>query len=225
MKKNKPRKVSDTFSMEVATEKLNYLDVASEEVVSINHETVSIQDIGKNVTGDDHVSLAGNKRKYCGQFESYQSYPDSKVSKYFKSSSVTSSKNSAHDHTYCVKSPRRLKRQVDDLIDEAERLKKRVKTSKQKTRRLKRKVKSLTSVVSELKRKHLINEDCANIYYSSVVYKLNLKERLVSNHIGYARTIIGNISFSTELYAYFTNYITGLHLRQNVMGLKRYGCT
>ena len=53
-----------------------------------------------------------------------------------------------HDHPYGVsKSPRRLKRQLDDVTDKAKRLTKKVKSFKQKARRLKRKVNALASVV------------------------------------------------------------------------------
>ena len=46
-----------------------------------------------------------------------------------------------------MKSPHRMKRQVDDLIDKVENIQKRLKTSRDK------KVSTLTSVVSELREK------------------------------------------------------------------------
>ena len=72
-----------------------------------------------------------------------------------------------HDHPYCIKSPRRVRRQVDDLIDKVENLQKRLNTSQKKTKRRDKKVSTLTSVVSELREKNLINSDCATILEST----------------------------------------------------------
>ncbi len=63
-----------------------------------------------------------------------------------KRACMGSAKNVEHDHTYAVSSPRRLKRKVNNLLDQADNLKRRLKTSQKKTHRLKRKVNSLTSV-------------------------------------------------------------------------------
>ena len=68
-----------------------------------------------------------------------------------------------HDHNYSIRSPRRLRKKVDDLIDQAESFKKRLQTSQKKTSRLKKKVSSLTSVVSELKKENLVSSDCASM--------------------------------------------------------------
>ncbi|XP_028416401.1 THAP domain-containing protein 5-like [Dendronephthya gigantea] len=69
-----------------------------------------------------------------------------------------------HDHTYHIsKSPRRMKKHVDNLVNNLTNLQNKFKASKQKTRRLKRKVSTLESVVSELRQSNLINSDCAAI--------------------------------------------------------------
>ena len=80
-----------------------------------------------------------------------------------KRACMGSAKDVEHDHTYSVSSPRRLKRKVDNLLDQADYLKRRLDTSQKKARRLKKKVNSLTSVVSELKKEKLVSSDCASI--------------------------------------------------------------
>ena len=67
------------------------------------------------------------------------------------------------DHSYCIKSPRRTRRQVDYLTDKIENLTKKLKSSQKKTGRRNKKVSTLAAVVSELKDKNLINNDCANM--------------------------------------------------------------
>ena len=67
------------------------------------------------------------------------------------------------DHSYCIKSPRRTRRQVDYLTDKIENLTKKVNSSQKKTKRRDKKVSTLAAVVSELKDKNLINNDCANM--------------------------------------------------------------
>ena len=92
-------------------------------------------------------SLPEKKRKLPDEFEN----------------DLSSDEANKYDHTYCIRSPRRLRRKVDDLIDQVENLKKRLDTSQKKTRRLKKKLSSLTTVVSELKKENLVSNDCASI--------------------------------------------------------------
>jgi len=139
------------------------LQVLSEKVTAT--DMVSIQDVAEEVTVTNSVSVStsGQKRKYSGCTESCENdIYVTQVRKPAKKPRTTSFSNgSVHDHTYCLKSPRRVKNQVYGLVDKIENLQKKVKVSQQKTRRRNRKVSTLASVVSELKDKNLINNDCA----------------------------------------------------------------
>ena len=87
-----------------------------------------------------------------------------------------------HDHPYGVsKSPRRLKRQIDDLLDTNQHLKKKLRKSQQKARRLKRKVDTLASVVDELKANNLVSGGCAELLEATFsAVPRELMKRLVS---------------------------------------------
>ena len=102
------------------------------------------------VTGNDNLEMKvsnivssqpGKKRKLPDEFQS----------------EVSSDEANDYDHSYFIRSPRRLRRKVDDLIDQVESLKNKLNTSQKKTRRLK------MTVVSELKKENLVSSDCANI--------------------------------------------------------------
>ena len=115
----------------------------------------------EKVTIENNVSIPGGKRKHLDETEI-------EVSASQKRARTTSSeKNNVHDHPYCIKSPRRLRKQVNDLINKVENLQKRLKTSQKKTNRRDKKVSTLTSVVSELREKNLINNDCVTILEST----------------------------------------------------------
>ena len=145
---------------EISDEELG-LQVVSEEVTT---NKVSLQDVTEEVIVEDNVSILGQKRKCSDDSEIDENDIFSEVSRTLKRPRMTSSsEKSAHDHTYCIKSPRRLKTQVYGLVDKIENLQKKVKISQQKTRRRNRKVSTLASVVSELKEKNLINSDCATL--------------------------------------------------------------
>lgn len=60
---------------------------------------------------------------------------------------VIVSKSALLDHTYSCKSPRRLKRQLEEVVDKTESMKKKLKTCRFQNSRLHDKVDSLTSVV------------------------------------------------------------------------------
>ena len=156
--------------------------VTSETKEDISDELVSIQDVTDEITVEDNVSTLGQKRKCLDDLEiNEDNIQLSEVSRTLKRPRTISSEKIAHDHTYCIKSPRRLKTQVYGLVDKIENLQKKVKISKQKTRRRNRKVSTLASVVSELKEKNLINSDCAALLettFSGVPKEL--MKRLVS---------------------------------------------
>ena len=102
-----------------------------------------------------------------------------------------------HDHTYCIGSPCRLRRKLDDVIDHAQRANKRLKKSWMKASRLKKKVDSLTSVVSALKKENLISSECATMLETTfsgvpkelmqrlVTQKKKKKSRCVSKRVAY----------------------------------------
>ena len=124
---------------------------------------INIQEgeVESNLDSVSILSLTG-KRKHSEGEEIELNCTSSEVSKSPKRACMTSyTEKVAHDHTYCIKSPRRLKKNVYNLVDKIEGLQKKVKTFKQKTRRRNKKVSTLASVVSELKEKNLINTDCA----------------------------------------------------------------
>ena len=136
---------------------------------------MSMQEVIEEITSEDNVSIAGVKRTYSDEEEIEVSTPPKRAC------TTSSSEKGANDHTYCIKSPRRLRNQVNDLTDKIESLQKKLKTSKQKTRRSNRKVSTLASVVSELKEKNLINSDWATMLettFSGVPREL--MKRLVS---------------------------------------------
>ena len=120
-----------------------------------------------------NTSTAGMKRKILDEVEILNevSTPPKKVR-----DEVT------HDHPYGVsKSPRKLKRQIDDLLDTNQRLKKKLRKSQQKARRLKRKVDTLASVVDELKANNLVSGGCAELLEATFsAVPRELMKRLVS---------------------------------------------
>ena len=73
-----------------------------------------------------------------------------------------------NDHNYVVTdSPRRLKRQLDETIEEVIEMKKKFHAQKQKKYRLKKKVESLDSVIKHLKEQNKISSNCADILEST----------------------------------------------------------
>ena len=119
--------------------------VTSETKEDISDELGSIQDVTDEITVEDNVSTLGQKRKCLDDLEiNEDDIQLSGVSRTLKRPrTISSSEKISHDHTYCIKSPRRLKTQVYGLVDKIENLQKKVKISKQKTRRRNRKVSTL----------------------------------------------------------------------------------
>ena len=115
---------------------------------------------------DDNISnQPGKKRKHDDVSEmNNESDNDAEVSTPQKKVCTSSSSTAPveHDHTYCIGSPRRLRRKLHDVLDHAQRANKRLKKSRMKASRLKKKVDSLTSV-SALKKENLISSECATM--------------------------------------------------------------
>ena len=151
------------------------LQVVNDEIITMDSE--SMQEVIEEISSEGNVSIAGVKRTYR-----YSDEVEIEVSTSPKRACTTSSsEKGANDHTYCIKSPHRLRNQVNDLTDKIESLKKKVKSSKRKINRRDKKVSTLASVVSELKENNLINNDCATMLettYSGV--SRELMKRLVS---------------------------------------------
>lgn len=168
--------IKDTSEIVVRHE-IGMQDVS--EAVARQNDNVSIQDAVEEVGSEDAVSILSRKRRH-----SEEEVTINEVSTPKRVHKVSSSRKAAHghDHTYHInKSSRRLKQQVDDLVNKLKKLQNSYKVSKQKTRRLKRKVSTLASVASELQKKQLINSDCAAILettFSGVPKEL--MKRLVS---------------------------------------------
>ncbi|CAB4034753.1 Hypothetical predicted protein [Paramuricea clavata] len=132
--------------------------VINEDSVSVNEEIIATDSESfQDVTIEDNVNIPGGKRKYLDETEI-------EVSMSKKRAQTTSS---SEKNAHYVKSPRRVRSQVDDLIDKVENLQKRLKTSQKKTNRREKKVSTLTTVVSELREKNLINSDCVTILEST----------------------------------------------------------
>ncbi len=148
------------------------VQVNDKEVLTIP-ECVSNPELTEEVSSKETVSTPALKRKYSDEIETNGNYISNEVSTCPKRARVTNSSDKGEcDHSCCIKSPSRVRRQVDNLKNKVKSLQKRLKSSQQKTRRRNKKVSTLASVVSELKEKNLINNDCAtmlenNFFWSS----------------------------------------------------------
>lgn len=71
------------------------------------------------------------------------------------------------DHSYCVTSPGKLKRKLEDMESRAESYKKKLKVEQRKNSRLTAKVLTLTDMVKDLKSKNLISDSCAEMLEKS----------------------------------------------------------
>ncbi|CAB3987619.1 DNA transposase THAP9, partial [Paramuricea clavata] len=137
------------------------LQVVNEEIIAT--DSVRIQEVIEKVPIEDNVNvpLYIGKRKYLDETEIEVSMSQKRAR------TTSSSENNANDHVYCVKSPRRVRREVDDLTCKVKNLQKKLRLAQQKTRRRNKKVSTLTAVVSELREKNLINSDCVTILEST----------------------------------------------------------
>ena len=121
--------ISQVNEADTSADKESCVQMVMTEVMTAE-ETVSVQEFSEVVNTDDIVSihLPGSKRKYTNE-----------LGKSNVSSPKKACRNVAHDHSYCVRSPRRLRKQVDILAEKNEALKKRLKISQHKTGRYKTK--------------------------------------------------------------------------------------
>ena len=122
----------------------------------VREDCVSMGEVSVEVTSEDSGSIQGRKRKFSDEIDANCS--SNKVSSSPKRAHTASSYD-ARDHQYCIGSPRKLKRQVDELRDKVKSMQKKLKNSQRRTRRWRKRVATLTEVVSELKEKNLINND------------------------------------------------------------------
>ena len=150
------------------------------QIIEQSEDNFGIQGIIEEVVSEVEVGVPGKKRKSSEDVDTNDEYSFNEVSSSSKREDITIDK-SACDHLYDMKSPCRLKRQVDDLIDKLESQKKKLKSSQTKTRRWKKKVATLADVVSKLKEEHLINSDCATMLESTFSgVPLELMKRLMT---------------------------------------------
>ena len=133
-------------------------------IEDVCQNVVSIEEVTEEVnTNEDSVSILGRKRKHPDEIDIDGNCSSNEVSSSPKRA-PSSPERAVHDHKYCITaSPRRMRRQMCDLVDKVESLQKKLKRSHQKTRRLKKKVNTLADVVSKLKEENLINNDCTAV--------------------------------------------------------------
>jgi hypothetical protein len=150
-------------------------------------ESVSMQEVSEEVISEDNVSIPRRKRKHSDKIEFDSNCVSNEVSLSQKRARTTTSccdKSVPADHTYCIKSPRRMKSRLNDVVDKATILKKRLESSQKKLRRYREKVSTLTTVVSELKEQNLINNDCATILETTFSgISRELMKRLVTQKV------------------------------------------
>ena len=78
----------------------------------VREDCVSMGEVTVEVTSEDSGSIQGRKRKFSDEIDARCS--SNKVSSSPKRAHTASSYD-ARDHQYCIGSPRKLRRQVDDL--------------------------------------------------------------------------------------------------------------
>ena len=108
--------------------------------------------VEKEMDAIESTNLPGEKRKLPAEYQA-NNETGIKVGDSPKRARIIVEKAS-HDHSYCVRSPRRLRRKVDDIVAKAERVKKKLKISQQKACRLKVRVSTLITVVSKLEKQN-----------------------------------------------------------------------
>ena len=100
----------------------------------------------------ESTNLPGEKRKLPAEYQ-VNNETGIKVGNSPKRACIIFEKAS-HDHSYCVRSPRRLRRKIDDIVAKAEKVKKKLKISQQKAYRLRVRVSTLSTVVSKLEKQN-----------------------------------------------------------------------
>ena len=117
-------------------------DLVCQNVVSIEEVTEEVN------TNEDSVSILGRKRKHPDEIDIDKNCSPNEVSSSPKRA-PSSPERAVRDHKYCITaSPRRMRRQMYDLVDKVKSLQNKLKRFHQKTRRLKEKVNTSADVVS-----------------------------------------------------------------------------
>ena len=149
------------------------LDFEGTEVIVTREDVVvtSVEQVMEEDVSYDTASISGRKIS-----------DDIEISNEVSSPQKETPYQVNEEHSYSMsKSPRRLKRRIDDLVDKGECLTKKIKLFKQKARRLARKVDTLTSVVDDLKTNNLSSSGCAELLESTFsAVPRELMKRLVS---------------------------------------------
>lgn len=125
----------------VSDEALNLQDVTVEVSSETFVQVGTVQNVIEEVTSENNVSMPGDKRKQRDEVDIDVNCISNEVSVSQKRARVSCSpKKNSDDHMYHITSPRRLKRQLDDLVEKNTILKKRLATSQKKARRLKKRL-------------------------------------------------------------------------------------
>ena len=105
---------------------------------------VSNVSVEKEMDAIESTNLPGEKRKLPAEYQ-VNNETGIKVGNSPKRARIIVEKAS-HGHSYCVRSPRRLRKKIDDIVAEAEKVKKKLKISQQKARRLRVRASTLSTV-------------------------------------------------------------------------------
>ena len=146
------------------------LDFEGTELI-VTREDVVVEQVMEEDVSYDTASISGRKIS-----------DDVEISNEVSSPQKETPYQVNDEHSYGMsKSPRRLKKRIDDLVDKVECLTKKVKLCQQKAGRLARKVDTLTSVVDDLKANNLVSSGCAELLESTFsAVPRELMKRLVS---------------------------------------------
>ena len=109
--------------------------------------------VEKEMDAIESTNLPGEKRKLPAEYQ-VNNETGIKVGNSPKRARIVVEKAS-YDHSYCVRSPRRLRRKIDDIVAKAEKVKKKLKISQQKACRLKVRLSTLSTVVSKLAKQNV----------------------------------------------------------------------
>ena len=106
----------------------------------------------KEMDAIESTNLPGKRRKLSAEYQ-VNNETGIKVGNSPKRARIIVAKVS-RDHSYCVRSPHRLRRKIDDIVAKAEKVKKKLKIYQQKACRLRVRVSTLSTVVSKLEKQN-----------------------------------------------------------------------
>ena len=113
----------------------------SEYFVQVKKVEVPYVSVEKEMDAIESTNLPGEKKNFLLSIRLIMK-TGIKVGNSTKRTRIIVEKAS-HDHSYCVPSPRRLRRKIDDIVAKAEKVKKKLKISQQKACRWRVRVSTL----------------------------------------------------------------------------------